>query len=59
MLKIEISTDNSTFEGEDKQKECSRILRKLADKLDIGFGYTGDITVFDLNGNAVGKAKLD
>lgn len=57
-LRIEINMDNAAF-GEDAYEcgtEAARILRKLADKLE-GPG-SGDITLYDSNGNPVGTARV-
>jgi hypothetical protein len=53
MLRIKIETKNAAFE--EKEYECSRILRKVADQLDEGF-TEGLCT--DTNGNTVGAWEL-
>lgn len=54
MLKITIKTDNAAFEP--KGYELARILREIADNLEIGVYQEA---VLDYNGNIVGKVELD
>jgi len=55
MVKIEISTENSAFEGENKSLEVVRILKKLANRLENDAELiTCKIALIDLNGNKVG-----
>ncbi len=57
-LKITIDMDNAAFDG-DSGTEAARILRKTADTidgLDLAQGET--LSLRDINGNAVGEAKV-
>jgi len=69
-MRISIKTGNAAFDGaigggggfqlpRDPSVEVSRILRKLADRLDsTGMPVPGDpIILMDSNGNRVGKAE--
>ena len=51
---IRINCDNAAFEGEPNY-ELARILRSVAHTLENG--RTG-MTLFDINGNKVGTARL-
>jgi len=57
MIKIEIKTDNSVFEGELKGLEVARILRNIADDFAVGFAFDGEskTTYNDVNGNKVAE----
>ena len=55
MLKIEIKTDNAAF-TECPQDECARILRDIAEKMEIG---CVDGVCIDYNGNRVGSWELE
>jgi len=53
---VEIKTSNAAFE-DDCNFEIARILKKLAQDLEIGMG---DSTILrDINGNRVGFAEFD
>ena len=54
MLTVKIKTANAAFENKG-YSECARLLRQIADKLDIG---TDEGTVMDVNDNKVGTFKL-
>jgi hypothetical protein len=59
MFELKIATDNAAF-GEDESeaaRECARILRELADRLDSDL-WNRTETVRDINGNRVGSFKL-
>lgn len=53
---VKINVGNAAFQ-ESPDGEVVRILRKLADQLESGHGYSSDIR--DLNGNKVGKVGFD
>ena len=56
---IEISTDNAAFEDH-AGTELSRILRKLADKVDVWNGANEfKLGLLDINGNKVGTARVE
>lgn len=59
MLIIKVDTGNSAFDGDGLQDETARILRDIADKIEtegaVQYTYR---TIFDLNGNDVGRWKL-
>lgn len=61
-LKIEINLDNAAFEGfANRSLESADILRGLADDIEEGrclLDAGSQETLLDLNGNAVGKAKV-
>lgn len=60
MLRIEIETGNSAFDGDARGGECARILVELARRIgDMGAcddGHGGPI--YDANGNRVGSWSL-
>jgi hypothetical protein len=56
MFQLRIDTDNAAFE--DAPEEVARILRTIAKDLERYTPYTGWETVFDLNGNDVGRYRL-
>lgn len=54
-FKLWIHTDNAAFDDESKQYEIARILRDIADKVEsngVNWNYK---TIFDYNGNDVGR----
>ena len=56
MIKITINTDNEAFQGVTERYEVARILRVLADKVEV---YDiDDYSLFDSNGNKVGKCEI-
>jgi hypothetical protein len=54
---IHIDLENAAFEPE-AAPEVARILRDIATKLDSHDGYDKYQTVFDVNGNDVGRFRL-
>lgn len=60
MFTVTIDTDNEAFQGYDHGPgpEVARILRAIADKLEFRDGYDKHQTVFDANGNDVGRFRL-
>lgn len=68
-LKLEITMDNAAFFDDDADdydtlgpaagRECARILRRLADRLDDETPTDGDGSkLVDINGNAVGTWEV-
>lgn len=60
-FKVNITTDNSAFEGSCWSGEVARILRTLAGQLDeVGRAthVAPEILIRDINGNTVGEAKV-
>lgn len=55
VIQINIATDNAAFEP-DWQHEVSRILKRLAEKLDNGLDE--DTILRDINGNRAGELLL-
>jgi len=61
---LTISTENAAFEacGLDvflcREREVARILRDVADKLETGSDFSMFRTLFDINGNDVGRAAF-
>lgn len=54
---LNVNCDNDTFAG-DPRPEVSRILRDIAAQLDNGETAEFFRTIFDANGNDVGRFKL-
>ena len=50
---LKMECENSAFE--DQRVEIARILRAIADKIEQGEDYTFFTTIFDRNGNSVGR----
>lgn len=57
MFKLTITTDNAAFQP-DPRPEVARILREVAERVEIGDISYHFRTVYDINGNDVGRAKL-
>ena len=61
---VEFDIDNSAF-GDDCNGECARILRNLADTIEkqtpVGAMEHDDeqVSLFDINGNWVGEARVE
>jgi hypothetical protein len=53
-IKIYIETENAAFHPE-PGREVARILRKIADEIEVG----GVSTPMDINGNKIGKVELN
>lgn len=56
-LQVAVTCENAAFEG-DPGPECARILRKIADKIEAGQDAYNYQTIFDANGNDVGRWRL-
>lgn len=57
-FRLTIRTDNAAFDEEYQAQETARILRDVADKLDAGENFEMFRTLFDINGNDVGRAAF-
>lgn len=57
MFIAKFDTTNDAFDTDNA--ECARILRDIADKLENGIDASHYLTIFDVNGNDVGRWKLD
>ena len=55
-FKLWIGTNNSAFEGSDVYTETARILRVIAKRLEAGDDFYFYETLYDINGNDVGRA---
>ena len=60
LLRLFIHTDNAAFGETESEKaaECARILRNIAANLDDWDGTQQYQTIFDMNGNDVGRYRL-
>lgn len=56
-FQIHIRTETAAFE-DDPTREVTRILREVADKIEQGEDASLSLTIFDVNGNDVGRYKL-
>lgn len=57
-FKLNIDCDNAAFQ-DDASHEVARILRELADRVEISGGQPlSDFNLYDTNGNRVGEAKF-
>lgn len=57
MFTLYIHTESAAFEDE-PVPETARILRAVADRLESGTDASHFLTIFDINGNDVGRFKL-
>jgi hypothetical protein len=57
MFQLKIDTNSAAFE-ENPGLEVARILSRVADDLEFGMDYSHFVTLRDINGNDVGRAKL-
>ena len=55
-FRLTIDTDNEAFW--DRNTETARILRSVADMLDRSADFSHYLTLFDVNGNDVGRAAF-
>jgi hypothetical protein len=55
---LAIHTENAAFDEDALAPEVARILREIAARLDGWDGYDKYQTVFDSNGNDVGRFRL-
>lgn len=55
-FQLYVHTDNAAFD--DQATELARILRLVADKIEQGEDYSMFRTIFDVNGNDVGRWAL-
>lgn len=62
-FKLNVHTDNAAFCDEETgdpapASELARILRKVADRVEAGEDISHYLTIFDANGNDVGRFAL-
>jgi len=58
-FRVTIDTDNDAFDyPNSRNAETARILRSIADRLDKGEAFEFYETLFDINGNDVGRAAF-
>ena len=57
-LRINIQADNEAFENDNREHELARILREIAQRLESGEQFGWFLTIFDVNGNDVGRVAL-
>ena len=55
-FQLYIDTDNAAFDP--PEPELARLLRKVADRVESGETITHYLTIFDANGNDVGRFAL-
>jgi hypothetical protein len=55
---VQIRTDNDAFQDGNEQAELARILRGIAARLEAGEDVYYFQTIFDINGNDVGRFAL-
>ena len=58
MFQLTINMDNAAFDGDNQVKEVARILREVVSRLEGGEDFSFYKTLFDCNGNDVGRARL-
>ena len=59
MLVIKINTDNDAFSSEESaRQELARILRKIALDLENNIDAAKSQTIFDYNGNDIGRWRF-
>lgn len=56
-FRLYIRTDNDAF-ADDPRPEIARILRDIANRVESGDDYHHYRTIFDINGNDVGRFAL-
>ena len=56
-LRINIQADNDSFH-DDREEELARILRRITRWLEAGDDLSHFLTLFDINGNDVGRVAL-
>ena len=57
-FRVNISTENATFEGDARNHETARILRDIAHRLEQGEAMDMYQTLLDSNGNDVGRCAF-
>ena len=57
-FKLWIRTENAAFSDGYRNYETARILRIIADRLELGEEFEFYQTLFDFNGNDVGRAAF-
>lgn len=58
LFRLTIDTGNQAFDQRNGATEVSRILREIADQLDKDHEHDTYRTIFDVNGNDVGRYRL-
>lgn len=56
-FRLYIQTDSAAFDG-DPAPELARILRAIAERIEAGEELSHYLTIFDANGNDVGRYAL-
>jgi hypothetical protein len=54
-MKIEFDTNNSAFDDWRRYDEISRILKKIEEKIMLGYDHG---SILDINGNKIGEWSL-
>lgn len=54
---VKIDTENAAFDP-DPTPELARLLRAIADRIETGDDYGHFLTIYDVNGNDVGRFAL-
>jgi hypothetical protein len=57
-LVITMNLDNAAFADGNEQAEIARIIREYADRITSGLHEKSDATLYDINGNLVGTARI-
>ena len=57
MITVTIKTENEAFQDGNGADECARILRLLAEQIDV-HGRRGTWKLMDVNGNTVGSVSV-
>ena len=57
-LRINIQADNDAFEEGNREGELARIIRDISQRLEEGEEFGWFLTLFDINGNDVGRVAL-
>ncbi len=57
-FRLSINTGNAAFDDNGPAYELARILRELADRIDGRACLPDEVTLYDINGNRVGLAKI-
>lgn len=55
---LRINVDDDAFQGEGRNSETARILRNVAARIEAGEYFDHYRTLYDVNGNDVGRAAF-
>ena len=55
---LKIDTDNAAFQNGNQAHETARILKEVVRRLRAGEDFSHYLTLFDVNGNDVGRAAF-